>query len=328
MIMLQTDRTITLPCGVNDIKSFTVNSCDFYFLDCSGCKLIRWSPNAQTIETITLEQKYRCICYDHIEHCYWVVSECEPYLIYRLDDCFCQVGHLTIKGACQQKAIGICCDDCGNGLWISYPCQLAYVEKCSEKTTWNKHEGNQRVNLGLITDCACRVSCYGDGRRQIIELISGCGEESMELCIPKEYKVVGITSCSCNHNCTDCRFCVLLSNICSCEFVLMEYCIDFSKGMIEPCCPSPCPPDPTPPCPPEPGCGGFYEVMHSIALEEAGISHILNAEGEKIQKAVAISDNIEQLICVNESVKHTLTQVTLLEGMLYSKLEALVNCDC
>lgn len=69
--------------------------------------------------------------------------------------------------------------------------------------------------------------------------------------------------------------------------------------------------------------------MHSIALEEAGISHILNAEGEKIQKAVASSSNIEQLICVNESVKRTLTQMTLLEGMLYSKLEALVSYhDC
>lgn len=68
--------------------------------------------------------------------------------------------------------------------------------------------------------------------------------------------------------------------------------------------------------------------MHSVALEEAGIAHILNAEGEKLQKAVAESTSIEELLCVNESVKRTITQITLLEGQLYSKLETLSNiCD-
>lgn len=328
MIMLQTGRTIPLPCGVNNIKSFTVNHCDFYFLDCSGCKLIKWSPSAQKIETITLEQKYLCICYDPSENCYWVIPECEPHLIYRLDTCFHEVGHIAIKDTCPQRPpLGLCCDGCGNGLWICYSSQLAFVEKCGDKTNWYKHEDSRRINLGLIIQCACRVCCFYEGCRQILEIKSQCDEESFEICIPKKYKIVGMTACSCNPNCKDCRFCTLLSKIGSQELLIVEYCIDFSQEMPEPCCP--CPPEPCHPCHPELHCGGIYEVMHSIALEEAGISHILNAEGEKIQKAVAISDNIEQLICVNESVKHTLTQVTLLEGMLYSKLEALVSRnDC
>lgn len=66
--------------------------------------------------------------------------------------------------------------------------------------------------------------------------------------------------------------------------------------------------------------------MHSVALEEAGIAHILNAEGEKLQKAVATSHNIQELLCINESVRKTITQITLLEGQLYSKLEVLTPC--
>lgn len=325
MIMLKTDRAISLPCGLNDIKGFAINYCDFCFLDRSGCRLIKWSPNVQTSETIELERSYLCICYDDREKCYWTIPECNPYLICRLDACFCEVGHITINGGCQQRPVSLCCDACGKGLVICYPGQFAHVEKYGEKTTWEKCKDGKRINLGFIAQSKGRANCYYDGTRQIVELTSQCNEESMELCIQKEYRVVGMTSCCCDHDCKECRFCVLLSKICLHELILVEYSIDFSKEIEEHCCPPPCPP----PCPMEPNCGGSYEIMHSIALEEAGIAHILNAEGEKIQKAVACSDNIEQLICVNESVKRTLTQVTLLEGMLYSKLEALVGYhDC
>lgn len=101
---------------------------------------------------------------------------------------------------------------------------------------------------------------------------------------------------------------------------------------VPPCpCPVPPCPCPVPPCPgphPIPSCScGKYEILHSIALEEAGIAHILNAEGEKLQRAVAESGSICELLAVNESVKRMVTQITILEGQLYSKLEAL-SCVC
>lgn len=325
--MLQTGRTISLPCGMNDIKSFTVNQCNMNFLDSSGHKLIKWTPSEGTIETFTLERKYLCICYDLIENCYWVIPECEPSLIYRLDKCFYEVGHISMKVARQQRApISLCCEDCGNGFWVCYPHQRIYVEKCSEKVKWYKNKYTQRINIGFIVQWEYNINCYWEGGRQIIESTSPCDGESINLSIPKDCKILGIAPCSCNPSHKDCHFCVLLLKSCSHEFLLVEYCIEFSKELIVPCCP--CSPEPSPPLLlPEPHHGGIYEVMHSIALEEAGISHILNAEGEKIQKAVAMSDNIEQLISVNDSVKRTLTQVTLLEGMLYSKLEALLISD-
>lgn len=329
MITIQTGCTLPLPCGVNDIKGFTINCCDFFFLDRSGCKLIKWTKCTQAVETIALNQRYLCLCYDPAENCYWGISECEPCLIYRLDACFCEVGHFAISGAYQQRPTGICSGNCESGIWVCYPFQLAFMEKFGGKVTWHKNEDSRKINLGVLIQCECRVNCCYEGNRQVIEVLPSCGQESIELCVPKDYKFVGMVSCPCKVEARNCRFCLLLSKRCAKEFMLAEYSVDFSQGLIKPCCPCqlvPCPPNPCPhPCLHH--CGGSYEIMHSIALEEAGISHILNAEGEKIQKAVAISNNIDDLICVNESVKRTLTQVTLLEGMLYSKLEALASCE-
>lgn len=70
------------------------------------------------------------------------------------------------------------------------------------------------------------------------------------------------------------------------------------------------------------------DIMESIALTEASIAHILNAEGEKLQKAIACSRNVSELLCVNESVLKTIIQTTQLEQMLYNKLESVLRADC
>lgn len=63
-------------------------------------------------------------------------------------------------------------------------------------------------------------------------------------------------------------------------------------------------------------------LVQSIALEEASLSHILNAEGEKIQKAVAMNNcSQKDLIEINRSVENMVEKVTNLEMILKSKLE-------
>ncbi|MGL5066516.1 MAG: hypothetical protein ACRC6T_01635 [Sarcina sp.] len=70
-------------------------------------------------------------------------------------------------------------------------------------------------------------------------------------------------------------------------------------------------------------CRSVFDIIESIALQEAGLSHIINAEGEKIQKAVAICKNCDELIKVNDSVKGTLGKVIECEIMLNSKLKTI-----
>lgn len=64
------------------------------------------------------------------------------------------------------------------------------------------------------------------------------------------------------------------------------------------------------------------DLIQSIALEEAAISHILNAEGEKLQRVIYLEDiTPEELIEVNKSVECMVKAITQLETVLKSKLD-------
>ena len=71
------------------------------------------------------------------------------------------------------------------------------------------------------------------------------------------------------------------------------------------------------------------DLIQSVALEEAALSHILNAEGEKIQKVVALPDvTPETLLAANKSVESMVNAVTRLEMILQSKLASFGGCLC
>ena len=49
-------------------------------------------------------------------------------------------------------------------------------------------------------------------------------------------------------------------------------------------------------------CQAITDIIASVALEQTALSHILNAEGEKIQKIVAGAATADELLAVNKSV--------------------------
>lgn len=63
------------------------------------------------------------------------------------------------------------------------------------------------------------------------------------------------------------------------------------------------------------------DILESIALEEAGLAHIINAEGEKIQKVISNSKCTDDLIRVNDSVTSTLENLIKMQMLLQFKLE-------
>lgn len=70
-------------------------------------------------------------------------------------------------------------------------------------------------------------------------------------------------------------------------------------------------------------------LLQSIALEETALSHILNAEGEKIQRVIAMNcATVEQILNVNDSVMATISTVAQLEDSLKGKLETIINNMC
>lgn len=69
-------------------------------------------------------------------------------------------------------------------------------------------------------------------------------------------------------------------------------------------------------------CCAAAALLQSIALEEAAISHILNAEGEKLQKIISIPNcNCKDLLDANKSVEEMIEKITALELVLQAKLE-------
>lgn len=71
------------------------------------------------------------------------------------------------------------------------------------------------------------------------------------------------------------------------------------------------------------------DIIQSVALQETALSHILNAEGEKIQKMVAMEDvSAEVLLATNKSVESMVNAVSRLEMILHSKLAIFQDCLC
>lgn len=76
-------------------------------------------------------------------------------------------------------------------------------------------------------------------------------------------------------------------------------------------------------------CCAAASLLQSIALEEAALAHILNAEGEKLQKALCLP-KVEfcDLISINESAAALIDKVQKLEDTLREKLVLIVPLLC
>lgn len=75
-------------------------------------------------------------------------------------------------------------------------------------------------------------------------------------------------------------------------------------------------------------CDTINLLLSSIALEEISLSHILNAEGEKLQ--VFLKSNhrcLEDFLDINESINKTLRTVVKSQILLELKLEDVVELD-
>lgn len=67
------------------------------------------------------------------------------------------------------------------------------------------------------------------------------------------------------------------------------------------------------------------DIITSVALQESALSHILNAEGEKMQTVIGMEDiTREELLCLNKSVELMVDVIARLEMILQAKLETVL----
>lgn len=71
------------------------------------------------------------------------------------------------------------------------------------------------------------------------------------------------------------------------------------------------------------------DLLASIALEQAALSHILNAEGEKVQKILSFEQlTAETVLRTNRSVESMVNSITDLEMILSDKIALFQDCIC
>ena len=70
-------------------------------------------------------------------------------------------------------------------------------------------------------------------------------------------------------------------------------------------------------------------LLASIAMEEMGLAHILNAEGEKMQYVLKLQSkktiNVNEVLAVNESIERVIQSITRLQIILQDKLDHVVR---
>ncbi|GIN74506.1 hypothetical protein J14TS2_49810 [Bacillus sp. J14TS2] len=75
-------------------------------------------------------------------------------------------------------------------------------------------------------------------------------------------------------------------------------------------------------------CETIELLLSSIALEEIGLSHILNAEGEKLQAFLKNHDHcLDDYLLLNHSVNQTLRTIVKSQMLLQFKLEDVADLD-
>lgn len=73
-------------------------------------------------------------------------------------------------------------------------------------------------------------------------------------------------------------------------------------------------------------CEAISLLLSSIAMEEIGLSHILNAEGEKLQALIKHSGkHLDDYLKINESINRTLKTVVNSQILLQFKLQDVIS---
>lgn len=266
----------------------------------------------------TCPHAYAAICYDSINYCFWVSDAQQHNVVYCLDsdlnELQCFYVQMNLTGDIQQIAY----QEERDTLLLSYTDGIAEITKNGEFL--------HKCPLPLP---ACHTALpFADAfalirisqNMSFFDIVSSQGDMLESYDLPVEGVIKDMLW---DHDkmATGSSLCFLLllqkpDGCCFCRCILKPC------TCKQPCC---CEMDCKTDC--------ICKLLSSIACMEAALSHILNAEGEKLQRAIALSDSICELLEVNRSIIQTITNVTMLEQVLYAKLTAIqerqndVSCE-
>ncbi|MFI3253774.1 MAG: hypothetical protein R3Y63_05485 [Eubacteriales bacterium] len=288
----------------------------YYFPLFSQNKILKTTEDFQIIEEFPTLRPYDCLCFDREDCCFWAtVSGCAS-RIYQLDCLFQEIACLCLSLPFSGKITALSFQCCDNSLLIAFPSGALFYHKESQKIT------PLPLVKGIITSALSLCPGYflvaRQGKDQILYTFYDTGEEISRSVIPKGISVQDLSYNPCYSDTAKLDFLFResgcyskISSIPITSYELgYEPCICNHK-ICQHCCKAP-------PCPSTEGA--LSDLIESIALIEAALAHILNAQGEELQKVVAEDSTIEEMLDVNGKINQTIGKVTGLEKILLEKL--------
>ncbi|MEG0275955.1 MAG: hypothetical protein RR630_02900 [Coprobacillus sp.] len=279
-------------CHINDelYSGMTKVNQSYFFCDPYHCQIIEYDKCFQQHACFKVKRRYTHITYCQSQKCYYAITSDYCNKIFKLNKCFEEEDCFEVKTGCCMLFNGIDCRT--KDIYLSSGCYIITVPlDCIDKgEVWIKEE--QRLSAVaksaqyLMTSLSC---CHGS----TFVVYDNCKLLQLTCCLPCKYCIQDISY--------DDGYIYILVSKCECyQFVLV--------CKLQSHCHKPCHQE----------CN---DIIESIALMETSLSHILNAEGEKLQKILACSNDPCMILEVNEAVNQTIINVTHLEHVLYSKLE-------
>lgn len=304
------------------INHVTFDGCDYFCTMRCKCEIIRLSPCRHVWRKYTTRKEYDCICYDYGARCFWASSKgCSQ--LFKLDCCMNEIDCISVRAYSEYGMItGISYQDCKNALLVSFPHAVVEVQKCSEEAKIIYTTQDACV-LDVLSICPGMLVMCSKGGRYHIEAIDHHGEQVNCYCLPSSVlpKNLIFNPCACKH--TPIEVFLLKKG---CYPYLGKCDIPLSCLSLVPCC---CNFKICDSCCRDDECYTnemlCRDILESIALTQAALSHILNAEGEKLQKILCATNDVDQILRVNHEVNQTLVNITQLEHTLYTAMNALTE---
>lgn len=308
------------------ISHVAFDGCDYYCTIRCNCEILQFSPCSAAMHRYCTCREYDCICYDACAHCFWASSRTCCGKLFKLDCAMHEIDCISLCGLEQYGTItGLSYHCCKHTLIVSFLRVVVEVEPCREK--YNVLFTTREYGIiGVLSICPCLLLTVFRCNQCYLIVLNPCGAEIGRYAVKCPSYPANLIFNPCTSNCPSSPIMafVLKNNrypyLCTTDLTLVDL------GIVPCCCnyeicKASCG---SKPCHDRDAC---KDIMESIALIETALSHILNAEGEKIQKVLAATDDIDKIMCVNKEVNKTIVNATHLEHTLYAKLSALSECS-
>jgi hypothetical protein len=325
MDMLNPDSTINISAEQGQkLRGIAFDGCFFYITEPRESAVHKYGKDFKPSGVIKTDRQYTAICFDSSEGVFWASTN-KSAVIYKLDYELKETGQLHIKadGEISGPIIGLSYNCKKNTLLAVYREHIAEITK--KDGVAHFVSGDCRGEYTAVLSAApyyataCQSVCQGK-KKQELNFYSEKGCFVKGFTVPAKYTVEDILFYPCQ-SAPHTELLILVSVKCGPPVILritVKSCVLAFEGCNHDICKSKCGEDEKKPC--HQACN---DLLESVALVETALAHILNAEGEKLQKARFLAKNIDELLEVNKSVSKTLVNAAHLEFTLLQKLESI-----